>query len=192
MLETFKFDCEERLQKLVLPPCLQCRDATCKESRHSTARDGFVLDMMGCVIESSHATIPMTGGKQGCSEERCIPGWKEEVEPLRQSALLWHSVWVSLGRPPVGQARMLMVRTRAKYHYGVRSVRLREAEIKKQRLLEASSSGNMNLLKEMKTIKGDKKSRTLPDQVGEARGEEEIVEEFRKVYKDLYNSLDDS
>jgi hypothetical protein len=88
---------------------------------------------------------------------------------------------VSLGRPPVGQARLLMVRTRAKYHYGVRSVRLRKAEIKRQRLL-----------KEMKTIKGDNKSRTLPDQVGEARGEEEIIEGFRKVYKDLYNSLDDS
>ena len=193
MKEAFKLDCEARLHQLVEPRCLQCRYVSCKEASHSEERDGFLLDVMGSVIEASHATIPMTGGKNGCSDERSIPGWREEVEPLRQSALLWHSVWVSLGRPPVGQARMLMVHTRAKYHYSIRSVKAREAEIKKTRLLEASRAGNMNLLKEMKKIKGGKKnSSTLPDQVGEARGEEEIVEEFRKVYKDLYNSLDDS
>ena len=32
----------------------------------------------------------------------------------------------------------------------------------------------------------------MPDQVGDARGEKEIVEEFREVYEDLHNSLDDS
>ena len=40
-------------------------------------------------------------------------------------------------------------------------------------------------------IKGNKKSDILPDQVGQAKGEKEIVEEFKKVYENLYNSLDD-
>ena len=33
---------------------------------------------------------------------------------------------------------------------------------------------------------------TLPDQVGDARGEETMVEVLRKVYQDLDNWLDDS
>ena len=191
--EAFKLDCQTRLGRLVAPATLQCSNPMCKESDHSTHRDGFMLDVMGCVIEASHATIPMAGGKKGCSKERSIPGWKEEVEPVRQAALFWHSVWVSLGRPPVGQARQVMVSTRAKYHYAIRSVKAREAELKRQRLLEASQESKKDLLAEMKKIRGDKKrSGALPDQVGQARGGEQIVEEFRKVYKDLYNSLDDT
>ena len=99
--EAFKHECQTKLLKLVPPTCLQCKNVTCKESSHSQERDGFMLDVMGCVIEASHATIPMTGGGQGCSDERSIPGWKEEAEPLGQSALLCHSVWVSMGRPRV-------------------------------------------------------------------------------------------
>ena len=193
MKEAFKLECESKLLQLVPPPCLQCMDASCKESSHSEDRDGFMLDVMGCVIEASQKIIPLTGGGQGCSEEKSVPGWREEVEPLRQAALFWHSVWVSLGRPPVGQARMVMVRTRSKYHYAIRAVKAREEEIKRQRLLDASRKGNMDLLAEMKKIKGNKKkSNQLPDQVGEARGGTAIVEEFKKVYEELYNSLDDS
>ena len=192
MKEAFKLDCQARLLKLLPPQCLQCEDSGCQESSHSSDRDGFMLDVMGCMIEASQATIPMSGGGQGASEEKRMPGWKEEVEPRRQSALLWHSVWVSMGRPAVGQARMLMVSTRAKYHYAIRAVKAKEADIKKQQLLEASKLGHMDLLHEMKKIKGNKKSNILPDQVGKAKGENEIVEEFRKVYEELYNSLDDS
>ena len=43
---------------------------------HSDNRDGFVLDVLGAVIESSHATIPMVGGGQGRvkSDSGCVPG----------------------------------------------------------------------------------------------------------------------
>ena len=157
MKEEFKLNCQTKLLKLVPLPCLQCQDSSCRETSHSQDRDGFMLDVMGCVIESSQETIPMSGGAKGCSDKRKIPGWKEDVEPKRQAALFWHSVWKSLGRQ-VGQARMLMVHTRAKYHYAIQAVKAKEAEIKRQRLLEASMAGNMDLLQEMKKIKGDKKS----------------------------------
>ena len=50
----------------------------------------------------------------------------------------------------------------------------------------------MDLISKMKKITGNKKSNILPDQVGKAKGENEIVEELRKVYEEIYNSLDDS
>ena len=52
------------------------------------------------MIETSHATIPMGGGtrrkwdpNKNCMIETAVPGWREELEPLRQDSLFWHSMW---------------------------------------------------------------------------------------------------
>ena len=65
--------------------------------------------------------------------------------------------------------------------------------IRAQNLLKASELGKVNLLKEMKEVKGSKKnSCNLPDNVAGVSGEDLIVEEFRAVYSALYNSFDTS
>ena len=65
--------------------------------------------------------------------------------------------------------------------------------IRARKLLEASEIGSVELIKEMKIIKGSKKAdHELPDLVGGVSGEDLIVEEFRKVYQNLYNSWDTS
>ena len=65
--------------------------------------------------------------------------------------------------------------------------------LRAKRLLEASEVDSCQLLKEMKKIRGSKKGDVdLPDVVGEASGEFQIVEEFKKVYSALYNSSDSS
>ena len=51
--------------------------------------------------------------------------------------------------------------------------------IRAQRLLEASQNGSVEFLKEMKKIKGSKKTNDdLPDIVAGVSGEDLIVEEF--------------
>ena len=65
--------------------------------------------------------------------------------------------------------------------------------IRAQNLLKASEQGAVNLLKEMKEVKGSKKtSSNLPDNVAGVSGEQLIVEEFWLVYSALYNSFDTS
>ena len=65
--------------------------------------------------------------------------------------------------------------------------------IRAKRLLEASEIGGVNLFKEMAKVKGSKKFREdLPDVVSGVTGEGAIVEEFKKVYNELYNSFDTS
>ena len=55
--------------------------------------------------------------------------------------------------------------------------------------MEAAESGSVNLLLEMKKIRGGKKMKhELPDDVGGANGEVNIVEKFCEVYEELYNS----
>ena len=71
----------------------------------------------------------------------------------------------------------------------MREVRKRAGEICARNLLEASENGNMELLKEMKRIKGCKKSKLdLPENVEGACGEVNIVEKFRDFYESVYNS----
>ena len=56
-------------------------------------------------------------------------------------------------------------------------------------LLAAALQGDTALLKEMKVIKkGGGGPAELPDTVGGANGEEEIVEKFKGIYSSLYNS----
>ena len=85
-----------------------------------------------------------------------------------------------------------MASTRNKYHYAVRKCKKMIGLTKSKKLLEASEEGHVNLLKELKNIKGSKKQKsTLPATVAGATGEEAISEEFRKEYSALYNSHHD-
>ena len=82
-----------------------------------------------------------------------------------------------------------MKQTRYRYHHAVRQVKKRAGEIQAKHLLEASESGSMELLKEMKRIKGGKKTvLDLPENVAGASGEVNIVEKFRDFYEGVYNS----
>ena len=189
----FRTQLEAKLEALVTPECLYCTDPTCKVDAHSEERDGHMLDVMGALIESSHENIPMAGGEERSQKDaQILPGWKETVEPCREKAILWHSIWQSCGRPTRGEVRNIMAKTRNRYHYAVRKCKKMADLTRARKLLEASQEGPINLLKEMKKTKGSKKEKEmLPATVGGATGKEAISEVFREEYKNLYNSHHD-
>ena len=187
---------ELKLSRLDSASCLDCRDPLCKEAGHSEDRDCYVLDMMGAMIEASIETLPKTGGKGRVDAKEgdsygAIPGWNETVEPRRQDAIHWHAIWLSAGKPNKGVLHSVMASTRNKYHYAIRAVRRQADVIKAKKLWEANQRGPMDLIKEMKALKKGSKVTKLPDTVEGKNSEEEIVEEFRKVYHELYNIEDD-
>ena len=101
-VKNYKADLQGRLEAIPVPECLECKDAKCRDESHSVMRDSFVLDTLSAVIESSHATIPMVGGRPGAvrPDSGNMPGWREKVEPARKDSVFWHAVWRSAGRPP--------------------------------------------------------------------------------------------
>ena len=129
-----------------MPGCLECNDET-----HSVVRDSFVLDTLSAVIQSSHATIPMVGGRPGSvrPDSGTMPGWREEVEPARKDSVFWHAVWRSAGRPPQGELYNVMRSTRARYHTAIRKIRRVADQIKSQKLFEAAMLGGNDLIKEV-------------------------------------------
>ena len=141
----------------------------------------------------------MAGGRRATNKSKpgtrrsqagSVPGWNEEVEPFREEALFLHAIWVNVGRPNKDDLHILRARLRNPYHYAVRRAEKHSDLTKAKKLFEASLTSEMDLLKEMKAINGKKGSSELPDNVGGADGEEEIVDKFRYVYETLYTSAE--
>ena len=83
----------------------------------------------------------------------------------------------------------MMVKKRLHYHYAVRRLKRKADLIKAGKLFAASFDSER--VKEMKAVKGGKVCQDdLPDTVVAANGEEEVVEKFREVYSNLYNSAE--
>ena len=187
---------EQRLVALQVPPCLssdphlRCTNPHCDDSQHSKAGDSFLLDIVTTMVETSHQTIPMSGGVAGGpgrASRGGIPGWAEEVEPYRQESVRCHKLWLELRRPNTGPTHDAMVRSRTRYHHAVRRIKRMEQELRSRKLLEAAMAGDMDLLKEMKKVRG-KGEDDLPETVDGAESEDTIAETFREVYEALYNS----
>ena len=75
-----------------------------------------------------------------------------------------------------------MAHSRNQYHFAIRrTTRCGELQQAKS-LFEASLSGDMDLIKEMKKVKsGCQVVKELPDIVGGAEGEQDICEKFKEV-----------
>ena len=100
-------------------------------------------------------------------------------------------MWQQSGKPNKGQLFEVKKFVRNKYHYAVRKARKHADSIKAQQLFEHARDGDINLLKEMKRIKWDKKQMAaFPDHIDSANGETEISELFKTVYEDLFNSAE--
>ena len=83
-----------------------------------------------------------------------------------------------------------MVKKRTQYHYAVRRQKTKSDLCRAEKLFQASMQDDLDLLREMKVIRGGDSSNNveLPDTVAGANGQEEIVDKFREVYSALYNS----
>ena len=76
------------------------------------------------------------------------------------------------------------------YHYAVLRARRAREHHQAEQLLVAAMEGDVQLLKEMKSIKNGKNpgNSDLPDSVGGVDGEQDISEMFRDSYETLFNS----
>ena len=84
-----------------------------------------------------------------------------------------------------------MQHVRNKYHYAVRKSKAAADKANLEKLFEAAKSGDTDLLKQMKRIRGGNKMQTMPtDTIEGANGPQEISEKFKEVYKSLYNSAE--
>ena len=53
-----------------------------------------------------------------------LPGWNEFISPEKEKALFWRGIWINKGSPRQGYVADIMRRTRAKYHYAIRRIKI--------------------------------------------------------------------
>ena len=126
---------QANLRSVVLPvDTLVCQDVMCCNVEHQSMINKFANDITHACLAAAVDSIPKTNSRQGSGS---VPGWTDEVEPVRQTSIFWHNLWVSCGRPHDGVVADIMRKTRATYHYAVRSVKRREQDIVNQRFATA-------------------------------------------------------
>ena len=108
-----------------------CSNMKCIDQLHVSELNQYSADLTRACLSAGLACIPQTRSRK---ETGRIPGWSEEVEPLRQKSLFWHGIWIDCGRPKNGPVADCMRRTRAAYHYAIRCVRKQEESIVRDRI----------------------------------------------------------
>ena len=181
------------LQDIGFVESLFCNDINCSDTTHKLERDDHMLNILFTLIESSYKAIPVSRPITRAKKLRELPGWSQHVEPLRSDARFWHSIWLGSGRPNTGQVYNVMCWTRNKFHYAVRKLKRWKAHTQAQNLLEASERGDVELMSLMKEIRGKKNNKqTMPDCVDGETAPNLILDKFKEVYQQLYNSAETS
>ena len=190
----------EKLDQLDKPASLRCTNVHCDHPDRGEERYSHVLDIMCSVIETSYECIPLTSKlkqktdpSSNCPVTQSLPGWKENVLPLREDSLFWHSVWISAGKPQKGQLHSIMSWSRNKYHYSIRRAKKLAASMRANDLLQAAEQGDSHLLKEMKnTINSKNTSQSVPESLDGNVTHDDILNRFKTIYESLYNSAETS
>ena len=82
-----------------------------------------------------------------------------------------------------------MVNTKVKFRAAVRKAQSQANTEKARTLLDAAEAGDIALMAQMKRVLGSKKTvQELPDCLEGTVGQTEVVEKFRDLYNELYNS----
>ena len=196
-LKEYKEDLHRRLEGLVEPDCLNCKDVKCGEKCHSQSRDEYVLDVMGAWIEAGYHSLPSCPQPRqpplNKQQKKSLPDWETECEPLCKDAKFWYSVWLSAGRPANCELHRVMVCTRVKFRAAVRRARSKANSAKAHVLLDAAARGDQALLHEMRRVLGSKhQAQEVPEALEGEVGQGPVLEKFRSLYSALYNSASTS
>ena len=180
---------KNKLSNLETPQCVDCVDVHCKDLTHIDNIDDYAGNIFEILEVTAKDSLPTKGGpkRRKDTTHRNIPGWTESVKPFKDSAMFWHSIWLSMGKPINNQLHYVMKHSRNKYHYEVRKCKNAEAKIKKNKLLDACFNGEGDLFEEIKKLK--KTDETIANSIDGVY--DNIPEHFSSIYSNLYSSVDD-
>ena len=164
---------------------LKCKNIKCGDEIHKAEVDEFVKDVLLIIEEAAEKYIPAMSMKN--TKKDRIPQWKEEIDPLKETAYFWNAVWISAGKPTNCQLHNVMKRTRNAYHLKIRKNRRVVERLRKDKMLESCIMDNTNLFDQIKKQRNCNKeiASTIDGHT------DDIPEYLAEKYGKLYNSVDD-
>ena len=185
--EDYKVKLDQLLNNISVPESIQnCRDVHCNDPTHCDASDELTSNILSAVQIAANESLPIV---KPSARKKSFPkpGWSSEVKPYQDTAYFWSQVWKSAGCPLNTELHKIMKRTRNVFHYQVKKCKKFEDLVRRNKLLDACLNGNGDIFEEIKKIRQSK-----PVIATSMDGEkEDIPEHFRKIYSELYNSVND-
>jgi len=93
-------------------PCL-C-SSNCTNPEHCHAIDALYNDIVSALFNAASSTVVRLPNNS------LKPYWNDELDRLKESAILWHDIWMSMGKPKSGQVFNLKCSTHMKYKLAIR------------------------------------------------------------------------
>ena len=178
---------ESKLNQIRDPSAKGCCDVHCEDEKHKCECDTYLEGIVNSVKSAAAECLP-TIKKNAVHGKSLFKDWKSEVKPFKDTAIFWHAIWTSAGRPMNTALHQVMKRTRNVYHYHIRKCRKMTECIRKNTLLDACINNNGDIFKEIRKIR-----KTPPDMSSMIDGVTRNIEShFAKVYEKLYNSVEDA
>ena len=143
----------QHLKNLECPSGAQhCKNVHCQSENHQTQIDEFLKDLLESINSAAVNCLPSASNITKNTKTR-FSSWKEDVQPFIDTAMFWHSIWLSAGRPLNTELHIIMKKTRNQYHYQIRKNRKMNDIIKKNRLLNARINNNGDIFDEIKKLR---------------------------------------
>ena len=183
-ITNYRDDLRTNLSRLTLSAGVVCNNPNCVDADHMKDIDIFSLEILDSIDKSVKNNIPFTSSVQ---KEKVVPGWSDEVKSYQDDAKFWHATWLSYGKPEKCELHNLMKRSRNAYHYAIRRVKKRCAEIKQDKMLDSLMNGGpSNLIKELKSQRLGNVNNVATKIDGHS-GNVDIANHFCSLYSDLYS-----
>ena len=94
-----------------------------------------MAEILGVVEQTAEETLS-NHGNHNKKQKRRLPDWKDEVDPVKDTAQFWHAVWKSAGSPMNCNLHGIMKRTRNAYHLIIRKKKRLLNRLKREDLLQ--------------------------------------------------------
>ena len=138
----------------MVPRCIgHCHDVHCHDENHINNSDNFLMEMLQTIQSTADACLPSSGTKDNRNKQQ-IACWSKEVQPFKDTAMFWHSIWLSAGHPINTELHRIMKRTRNIYHFQIRKNKKMADTLKTNALLDACINNNGDIFQEIKNNEG--------------------------------------
>ena len=77
-----------------------CNNVHCDSECHQNQIDEFLEDIIRSINSVATKCVPSTGCCQNTEKTKTrFAAWQEGIQPFKDAAMFWHSIWLSAGRP---------------------------------------------------------------------------------------------
>ena len=186
-INKYSQDLSEMINNVVIDnDVLCCTNVHCKSEHHKVHLEDLCHNVLDAVTSAVRDNIPTNSS---CSA-KVIPGWTDSVQPYKERSIFWKAVWESAGRPIDTELHRVMKHTRNQFHYAVRKVKRHEAEIRRNKFIDACLNNKVSdILQEIKATRS--KNTQVPSVIDGFNTSEDIANNFRDIYSNIYNTHND-